>query len=110
MGCGALIAAGALRLLARAAAMQACIKEEREFRGIVLAFGALAGSSGAVVFALAIARWQLDAVTTQVLCTTRAWTAATLAMALHADRCLATHLESREDEPNSEHDGIVSFM
>ena len=79
-------------------------------RRIVLAFGALAGSSRAVVFALAIARWQRDAVTTHVLWTTRAWTAAALAMASHADRRLATHLASREDEPYYEDDGLVSSV
>ena len=69
------------------------IKEEREFRRIALAFGALAGSSGTVVFMLAIARWQLDAVTTQALWITGAWAAATLAMAWHAVRRPAIYLE-----------------
>ena len=101
---GALVVAGALRLLTRAAAMDARIKEEREFRRIVLAFGALAGSSGALVLVLATARWQLDAVTTQALWITGAWSAATLAIAWHAVRRLATYLEPQADETDVEND------
>ena len=75
--------------------MQARINKERELPLLVLAFGALAGSSGAVVFVLAMARWQLEAVTTQVPWIAGASTAATLAMAWHAVRRLATYPEPR---------------
>ena len=84
--------------------MHARIKEERELQRLGLASGALAGASGAVVFMVAIARWQLDAVTTQALWITGAWATATLAMAWRAVRRLTTYLKSREDEQDTEDD------
>ena len=102
IGWGALVAAGALRLMGRARAMPARIKEELEFRRLVLAFGALSGASGAVVFALALTRWQLEAVTTQMLWITGAWAAASLGMAWRAVRRLATYLEPREGDSSTE--------
>ena len=102
IGWGALVATGALRLMGRAGAMPARIKEELELRRIVLAFGALSGASRAVVFALALARWQLEPVTTQMLWMTGAWAAASLAMAWRAVRRLATYLEPREDDSSTE--------
>ena len=70
----------------------------------LLGFGALAGSSGAVVLILAITRWQLETVTTHMLWVTGAWAAATLAITWRAVRRLANYLEPREDEANSEDD------
>ena len=101
-GWGALVVAGALRLLGRAGSMRPRIKEEWELRRLVLGFGTLAGSSGAVVVMLALARWQLETVTTQVLWVTGAWAGASLAIAWRAVRRLANYLEPREDEANSE--------
>ena len=102
IGWGALVAAGALRLMGRARAMPAQIKEELEFRRLVLAFGALSGASGAVVFALALARWQLESVKTQMLWITGAWAVASIAMAWRAVRRLATYLELGEGDSSSE--------
>ena len=103
-GWGALVVAGALRLLARAGRMRARIKEEWELRRLVLAFGALAGSSGAVVLLPAIARWQLETVTTQMIWITGAWAAVSLAIAWRAVRRLANYLEPREERASSEDD------
>ena len=95
---GALFMAGALRLLARAAAMNAHSSDERELRRMVLRFGALAGASGAVVFMLALARWQLLPVPTQMLWIAAAFAATSLAMAWRAVRRLAVFLEPQDDE------------
>ena len=103
-GWGALVVAGALRLLGRAGSMRARIKEEWELRRLVLGFGALAGSSGAVVLLLAIARWQLETVTTHMLWITGAWAGATLAITWRAVRRLANYLEPREDEDRRRHE------
>ena len=53
-GAGALIVAGALRLLRRTFAMEARILKELEFRRIVLGIGTLAAVFGTVVFVLAM--------------------------------------------------------
>ncbi len=90
-GAGALIVAGALRLVRRTFfVMQARILEELEFRRIVLGIGTLAAVFGTVVFVLAIARWQFDVVANRVLWITAAWGLVNLAAAWAAVRRLAT--------------------
>ena len=81
-GAGALIVAGALRLVGRTFAMEARILKELEFRRIVLGIGTLAAVFGTVVFVLAIARWQFDVVANRVLRITAAWGLVNLAAAL----------------------------
>ena len=98
---GALIVAGALRLVGRTFAMQARVLEELEFRRIVLGIGTLAAVFGTVVFVLAIARWQFDMVANRVLWITAAWGLVNLAAAWAAVRRLATYLEPRE-KPSSQ--------
>ena len=78
--------------------MQARILEELEFRRIVLGIGTLAAVFGAVVFVLAIARWQFDVVANRVLWITAAWGLVNLAAAWTAVRRLATYLEPREKQ------------
>ena len=95
-GAGALIVAGALRLVGRTLAMQARILEELEFRRIVLGIGTLAAVFGTVVFVLAIARWQFDVVADRVLWITAAWGLVNLVAAWAAVRRLATYLEPRK--------------
>ena len=46
--------------------MRARIKEDCQLRRLILAFGALASSSGAMVLVLSIARCQLESVTTSL--------------------------------------------
>ena len=66
-GVGALIVAGALRLVGRTFAMQARVLKELEVRRVVLGIGTLAAVFGTVVFVLTIARWQFDVVSNRVL-------------------------------------------
>ena len=103
-GSGALVMAGALRLMGRAAAMNAHSSDERELRRMGLAFGALAGASGAIVFMLALARWQLLPVTTQMLWVAAAFAATSLAMAWRAVQRLAIFLEPQDDEQREDDD------
>ena len=98
-GAGALIVAGALRLVGRTFAMQARNPEELEFRRFVLGIGTLAAVFGTVVFVLAIARWQFDVVSNRVLWITAAWGLVNLAAAWAAVRRLATQLEPRRKPP-----------
>ena len=96
-GAGALIFAGALRLMLRTFAMQARTLEELQFRRLVLGIGTLAASFGIVVFALAIIRWQFDLVTLTALWTTAAWALVNLVAAWAAVRRLASYLEPPVD-------------
>ena len=98
-GAGALIVAGALRLVGRTFAMEARILKELEFRQVVLGIGTLAAVFGTVLFVLAIARWQFDVVSNRVLWITAAWGLVNLAAAWVAVRRLATHLEPRRKPP-----------
>ena len=98
-GAGALIVAGALRLVGRTFAMEARILKELEFRQVVLGIGTLAAVFGTVLFVLAIARWQFDVVSNRVLWITAACGLVNLAAAWAAVRRLATHLEPRRKPP-----------
>ena len=101
-GAGALIVAGALRLVGRTFAMQARVLEELEVRRVVLGIGTLAAVFGTVVFVLAITRWQFDVVSNRVLWITAAWGLVNLAAAWVAVRRLATHLEPRRKPPGED--------
>ena len=102
-GAGALIAAGALRLMGRTFAMQVRNLEELGFRRMVLGVGALAALFGAALFVLAIARWQFGVVADTVLWTSAAWGLVNLVGAWAAVRRLARWLEPpgapRDDQP-----------
>ena len=101
-GAGALIVAGALRLVGRTFAMQARVLEELEVRRVVLGIGTLAAVFGTVVFVLAITRWQFDVVSNRVLWITAAWGLVNLAAAWAAVRRLATHLKPRRKPPGED--------
>ena len=107
-GAGALICAGALRLMRRTFAMQARTLEELQFRRVVLGIGTLAASFGIVAFALAIIRWQFDLVSLTALGTGTAWGLVSLVAAWAAARRLASYLEppvDRSKEPESDETG-----
>ena len=99
---GALIVAGALRLVGRTFAMEARILKELEVRRVVLGIGTLAAVFGTLIFVLAIARWQFDVVSNRVLWITAAWGLVNLAAAWAAVRRLATHLEPRRKPPGED--------
>ena len=99
-GAGALICAGALRLMRRTFAMQARTLEELQFRRVVLGIGTLAASFGSLVFALAIIRWQFDLVSLTALATSTAWGLVNLVAAWAAVRRLESYLEPPVDRSN----------
>ena len=88
--------------------MQARTVEELQFRRLVMGIGTLAASSGIMVFALAIIRWQFDFVSLTVLGTSAAWGLVNLVAAWAAVRRLASYLEppvSRTEDQDSDETG-----
>ena len=104
-GIGALITAGALRLLRRTFAMRARSVEELELRRLVLGIAVLAAVLGAALFMLSIARWQTDWVSATSLATVAVVSLVSLAAAWRAVLRLASSLEPPREPARDRNEG-----